>query len=203
MQQKSVVLNDSGNAQLYRRTAPTLLAYLLRQVSSREDAEDLLLEVFLAALENEQFKGINEEKQLAWLRTVARYKVADYYRRFTRHPGVSQIVGNTLYASASHVSVHSDSGNTTTSFVFAFRTQDGHKLWQHDLASWLVSSPTVVGGVVYVGTFAGNVYALKAGDGSEVWKHNLGGRADLQPPIVSHGSIYLCRGGRQRDRCHR
>jgi RNA polymerase sigma-70 factor (ECF subfamily) len=88
MQQTSVVLDDSSHAELYRRTAPALLAYLLRQVASREDAEDLLLEVFLAALENEQFSTIPEGKQQAWLRMVARNKVVDYYRRTQRRPSI-------------------------------------------------------------------------------------------------------------------
>jgi RNA polymerase sigma factor (sigma-70 family) len=66
--------------QLYDRYASTLLSYLYCQVSSRQDAEDLLLEVFVAALQNRQLFRISEEQQLAWLRRVARNKVIDQYR---------------------------------------------------------------------------------------------------------------------------
>ena len=91
MRHESTVLDDSMDAQLYRRTAPALLAYLMLQVGTREDAEDLLLEVFLAALENKRFRALQESKQLAWLRTVARNKVADHYRHLSRHPSIPLI----------------------------------------------------------------------------------------------------------------
>jgi RNA polymerase sigma-70 factor (ECF subfamily) len=88
MQQMSVILDESLKAELYQRTAPVLLAYLLRQISSREDAEDLLLEVFLAALENEKFRALPIDKQHIWLRKVAHNKVVDYYRRSNRYTRV-------------------------------------------------------------------------------------------------------------------
>ena len=56
MQQHEFILHDdSPGAALYRRYAPGIFAYLYRETSSREDAEDILLEVFLAALERENF----------------------------------------------------------------------------------------------------------------------------------------------------
>lgn len=65
---------------LYERFAETLLAYLCQQVSHRQDAEDLLLEVFLAALQNSSLARLPATRQLAWLRRVARNKVIDHYR---------------------------------------------------------------------------------------------------------------------------
>jgi RNA polymerase sigma factor (sigma-70 family) len=65
---------------LYERFAETLLAYLYQQVSDRQDAEDLLLEVFLAALQNTELARLPSRRQLAWLRRVARNKVIDHYR---------------------------------------------------------------------------------------------------------------------------
>ena len=98
MQQNNIVRNGARNAELYQHTSPALLAYLLRQVHSRQDAEDLLLEVFVAALENEQFKLLDERKQQAWLWTVARNKVADYYRHFRRHPSIPLVqMADTIY----------------------------------------------------------------------------------------------------------
>ena len=71
-------------AALYQQYASTLLAYLLHRVPSEEDAEDILVEVFLAALENKQFAGLPEKAQLAWLWRVTRNKTVDAYRRSTR-----------------------------------------------------------------------------------------------------------------------
>jgi RNA polymerase sigma factor (sigma-70 family) len=75
--------NEAQNVEksmLYERFAETLLAYLCQQVSHRQDAEDLLLEVFLAALQNTSLTGLPAVRQLAWLRRVARNKVIDHYR---------------------------------------------------------------------------------------------------------------------------
>ncbi|HJT55313.1 MAG TPA: sigma-70 family RNA polymerase sigma factor [Ktedonobacteraceae bacterium] len=73
------VTNVEGNT-LYERFAEALLAYLCQQVSQRQDAEDLLLEVFLAALQNPLLARLPANRQLIWLRRVARNKVIDYYR---------------------------------------------------------------------------------------------------------------------------
>jgi RNA polymerase sigma factor (sigma-70 family) len=75
---------------LYRRHMPVLLAYVNRQISSREDAEDLLVEVFLAALEYfERLQHFDERAQLAWLKRVAHNKLVDFYRRAKRKPVTS------------------------------------------------------------------------------------------------------------------
>lgn len=65
---------------LYERFAENILAYLCQQVSHRQDAEDLLLEVFLAAFQNTHVARFPAMRQLAWLRRVARNKVIDHYR---------------------------------------------------------------------------------------------------------------------------
>ena len=65
---------------LYERFAETLLAYVCQQVAHRQDAEDLFLEVFLAALQNPSLPRLPAARQLAWLRRVARNKVIDHYR---------------------------------------------------------------------------------------------------------------------------
>jgi hypothetical protein len=62
-QQTLSMLDDSSIAALYHREALTIFTYVLRRVPSREDAEDILLEVFLAALENESVADLNDEKQ--------------------------------------------------------------------------------------------------------------------------------------------
>jgi len=87
-QHSEICQERASAAALYQRHAPVLLAYLRRHAASWEDAEDLLLEVFTAALEDERFPGIAEEKQIAWLQRVAQHKLVDYYRRSARRPAI-------------------------------------------------------------------------------------------------------------------
>ena len=65
---------------LYQRYAPGIFTYLRLHVPSREDAEDLLVDAFLAACESPSFDALSEERQRLWLWRVVRNKVADYYR---------------------------------------------------------------------------------------------------------------------------
>lgn len=78
--------NHSLVANLYNCYAPALLMYICRYVPSREDAEDVLLEVFQAAVESENLITLDESKHRAWLWTVAQRKAADHYRRTHRSP---------------------------------------------------------------------------------------------------------------------
>jgi RNA polymerase sigma-70 factor, ECF subfamily len=73
-------------ALLYQKYAKVILIFLDRRISIKEDAEDVLLEVFLAALENSVWTTLTDGEQLAWLRRVARNKLIDHYRQLTRHP---------------------------------------------------------------------------------------------------------------------
>ena len=68
------------DASLYYRFSINILSYLCQQVSSQQDAEDLLVEVFMAAHSHSELAGLSEARQLAWLRRVARNKVIDRYR---------------------------------------------------------------------------------------------------------------------------
>jgi RNA polymerase sigma-70 factor (ECF subfamily) len=101
MQQPDRAMLDdapAGSAALYQRHASTIFAYLLKQTASREDAEDLLLEVFLAAMERGNLADLAAPEQRAWLWAVARHKAADHFRRLTRHPSVHlRLVAETLY----------------------------------------------------------------------------------------------------------
>ena len=80
--------DDSPFAAFYRRHQPGILTYIRQQVNTAEDAEDVLLEVFLAALAHEQFMRLDEGQQLAWLRRVAHNKSVDHYRRLVNRPSV-------------------------------------------------------------------------------------------------------------------
>jgi RNA polymerase sigma-70 factor (ECF subfamily) len=86
MHHQEKVAEDYPLALLYQKYARVILVYLDRRISIKEDAEDLLLEVFLAALENSVWTTLTDGEQLAWLRRVARNKLIDHYRQKTRHP---------------------------------------------------------------------------------------------------------------------
>ncbi len=96
MQQKPAETSQGRfDASLYDRFAAIIFTYLLSQVQNEQDAQDLLLEVFLAALGNDLLSRLPEESQLAWLRRVARNKVVDRYRHvslLTFLP-IEQVVG--------------------------------------------------------------------------------------------------------------
>jgi RNA polymerase sigma factor (sigma-70 family) len=68
-------------ALLFRKYAPGLLTYARMRVSSPEDAEDLVVEVFVAALAQATFAALSEKEQQLWLWRVTRNKVIDDYRR--------------------------------------------------------------------------------------------------------------------------
>ena len=78
---------SSDNA-LYDRYASSIFAYARLHTNSWEDAEDLTLEVFLAALEHDNLSWLADVQQLVWLRRVAHNKLVDHYRRSPRLPMV-------------------------------------------------------------------------------------------------------------------
>ncbi|GHO46852.1 RNA polymerase sigma factor [Ktedonospora formicarum] len=71
---------------LYEAYAPTVFAYLLRQLRTREDAEDILLEVFTVVVEKgASIRGEGKHYERAWIMAIARNKVVDYFRRHGKH----------------------------------------------------------------------------------------------------------------------
>ena len=91
MQQRprAASFDQASATALYQTYAPMIFGYLRRQTPSREDAEDLTLDVFLAAFERGGLAVLPEDEQVAWLRQVARYKLTDYYRRRARRSSAS------------------------------------------------------------------------------------------------------------------
>jgi RNA polymerase sigma factor (sigma-70 family) len=75
---------NSVDIAFYDRYAHIVYAYICRKVSCREDAEDVMTEVFVAAMKNRQLAEFNPEQQIAWLQRVAHNKVVDRYRRKIR-----------------------------------------------------------------------------------------------------------------------
>jgi RNA polymerase sigma-70 factor, ECF subfamily len=65
---------------LYHKYARTVLRYLNTHLTLKEDAEDLLIEVFLASSQNLVIFKLKSAEQQAWLLRVAHNKLADHYR---------------------------------------------------------------------------------------------------------------------------
>jgi RNA polymerase sigma factor (sigma-70 family) len=82
------MVDESPIDRLYRRHAPAVFAFLRQHSARREDAEDLLLEVFVTALEQTTLQEMPEQQQVAWLWRVARNKTIDSYRRAARRPAL-------------------------------------------------------------------------------------------------------------------
>src|SRR5947209_1330359 len=80
---------QAGQAEggLFERYAASVFAYIRLHTPSWEDAEDLLLEVFVAAWEQRNLSWLAEKQRLVWLRRVAHNKLVDRYRR--SHRGVA------------------------------------------------------------------------------------------------------------------
>lgn len=73
-------------ADLYRAYASPLLAYLVTQVRRREDAEDLLGEVFLSAMRDVRTFDGTIGGFRAWLYRIASNRAVDLARRNARRP---------------------------------------------------------------------------------------------------------------------
>ncbi len=67
---------------------------------------------------------------------------------------------------------------------------DETRLWSFATRGWVDTTPTVVDGVVYVGSADGTVYAVDAADGSELWSFATGD-AVKSTPTVSDGTVYV------------
>lgn len=78
----------SADIELYDRYAPVIFAYARLHLFLYEDAEDLTIEVFTAALEHDNLSSFAESEKLAWLRRVAHNRLIDRYRYADRHPGM-------------------------------------------------------------------------------------------------------------------
>jgi RNA polymerase sigma factor (sigma-70 family) len=74
---------------LYDRYAALIFTYLRQRTRTREDAEDLLEDIFIAAMEDAKFQYLPEQAQVAWLWRVARNKLIDNFRRALARQHVS------------------------------------------------------------------------------------------------------------------
>jgi len=62
--------------------------------------------------------------------------------------------------------------------------------WSYPTRGSVFSSPAVVNGVAYVGSYDGNVYALKASTGGYLWQFTTGSLIESSP-AVANGVVYV------------
>jgi outer membrane protein assembly factor BamB len=62
--------------------------------------------------------------------------------------------------------------------------------WSYATGLWVVSSPAVVDGVVYIGSGDYNVYALNADTGAKLWSYHTGYFVSSSP-AVANGVVYV------------
>lgn len=86
--QTGIAYDSTPASVLYQRHAHTILLFLRTKVPL-EDAEDLLLEVLLAAVKTQAPLHLPEPEQRAWLLRVAYNKLIDHRRRKARRPEVT------------------------------------------------------------------------------------------------------------------
>ena len=85
-QQRSIIRLEEGITKtqislLYQLNAEKMLKYISIKISSVQDAEDILIDTFVAALESELFASLSSDEQQRWLWRVIRNKVVDRYRK--------------------------------------------------------------------------------------------------------------------------
>ncbi|MXR50959.1 PQQ-binding-like beta-propeller repeat protein [Halovenus sp. WSH3] len=98
--------------------------------------------------------------------------------------------GDTVYVGGWKTRLRSDDGGSATGSVFALDTDDGSKRWQFETGGRVLSSPTVAGGVVFVGSWDGTVYGLDESTGEQLLALDTGGKVSSSP-TVADGRLYV------------
>jgi RNA polymerase sigma-70 factor (ECF subfamily) len=82
---------------LYRQFLPGIFGYIAMRVPNRTIAEDLTSEVFLQMVEGiHQLRAKNEASFVAWLLSIARIAVANYYRKREKQPALLSLQNEVL-----------------------------------------------------------------------------------------------------------
>lgn len=101
-QEDELIVSQDGLT-LFDRFGKMIYAYIRQRTSSREEAKDLAIDVFVAAFDYSKLSSFSEKDQGLWLRRVAHNKLIDSYRRTSRHPVITlDEVAETLFEDASY-----------------------------------------------------------------------------------------------------
>ena len=74
--------------------------------------------------------------------------------------------------------------------VVALKSSDGTQIWSFSTGGSVGSSPTVLGGIVYVGSSDDNVYALNSSNGVKIWSYSTNA-SFISSPAIAEGVAYV------------
>ena len=82
--------NPAAFGRLYDLYVQPVFRYLFQRVGSQQDAEDLTSQTFIAAYESlTHYRG--QKHFAAWLFSIARHKLMDYYRHKSSQPQMKEL----------------------------------------------------------------------------------------------------------------
>lgn len=84
-------MDESWVQHLITEYSSGLLKYLVHHAHSREDAEDLLQDVFLSVYEHCGEFDPSRCNEQAWLYIIAKRKLVSYYRRFKQNDSIDEM----------------------------------------------------------------------------------------------------------------
>jgi outer membrane protein assembly factor BamB len=91
--------------------------------------------------------------------------------------------GGTAYVASSPEGIN----NNSDGGLYAIHS--GRQVWRFTSSSAITEDPKIVGNLICIVTFSGDVYALRADNGQEVWHSNLG--AGTAGTLLASGIIYI------------
>ena len=68
--------------------------------------------------------------------------------------------------------------------LYALKATNGSVIWSYATGGQVVSSPTVIDGMVYCGSNDGKVYALWLNDAAALWSYSTNGAVGSSPAVV-------------------
>jgi outer membrane protein assembly factor BamB len=75
--------------------------------------------------------------------------------------------------------------------LYAVDAATGAEVWHTKTNAAIRSSPSVVDGIVYIGSDDGYLYAVDALTGVKLWKFDTGARVARAEPLVSGGKVFI------------
>jgi outer membrane protein assembly factor BamB len=94
------------------------------------------------------------------------------------------VVNGVVYVGSNYNQVEQRGGN-----IYALDAYTGAKIWNYSTSRGVCSSPTLSGGVLFVGV-EDNVCAFNASTGLKIWNYSTGGLI-LSSPNIVNGMVYI------------
>ncbi len=114
------------------------------------------------------------------------FKTKDFKRCAASSP---TLANGTIYQSYMDFVPCQQGASNPTGFVIAMDAKTGRQKWRFK-GKPFESSPLLRKGVLYVGSWDGNVYAIRARDGKRLWSHDTGDRVNTSAAYAD-GKIFI------------